>query len=287
MSDLIEATLREQLLAVVEDPSYRPPPLPEVALELMALASRAEAEVGEVVQLLERDAMLAATVLRLVSSPLYAGRAPIRSLREAVVRLGVRGVRDAVFQAALSRGVFSIPEYADTMATVARHGTVTAYLTRVVCRRAGIDAEMAFMTGLLHDIGFAGLLLAVSQMEGDEAPPLALLWNDIDRLHERASHLVCERWGLPASITEVAGHHHHLHTGDLARLAGAVRLADALSERVGAPVLGPLVDGQPLLGDTIEPFDLETACTELGISDVSLSAIVADAQRILPEIVWA
>jgi HD-like signal output (HDOD) protein len=66
MPDLISATLCDELLAVFEDPDYRPPPLPEVAFELMALSARQETNVAEVVSLLERDEMLAATVLRLV-----------------------------------------------------------------------------------------------------------------------------------------------------------------------------------------------------------------------------
>jgi putative nucleotidyltransferase with HDIG domain len=287
MHDLISATLCDQMLAVFEDPGYRPPPLPDVALELMAMATRPHTDVGEVVRLLERDAMLAATVLRLVGSPIYAGRTPIRTLSAAVMRLGLQGVRDAVFHVSLSRGAFSSRDYADTMATVARHCTVTAYLTRVVCRRSGIDVDTAFMCGLLHDIGFAGLMLAVSQVEGEGAPPLVLLWKDIDRLHEQASNLLCERWGLPSHITEVVGHHHHLHTGALARQAAAVRLADHLTERFGATVLGPLVEGSPMRGDATEPFDVETACVELGIEDTQLAAIVADAERIVPDIVWA
>lgn len=286
MPDLISSTLRDDLLALLDDPSYRPPPLPEVALELMALSAREDCEVHEVVSLLERDAMLAATVLRLVGSSIHAGRTTIRSLTEAVLRLGVRGVRDAVFQVALNQGVFSIRDYADTMATVARHCTATAYITRVVCQHSGIPNDTAFLCGLLHDIGFAGLLLAVSKMEGEEAPPLLPIWPDIDRLHEQASHLLCQHWGLPARVTEVVGHHHHLHTGKLARLAGAVRLADHLAQRLGVMVLGPLLDGQPLPGDALAAFDIETACSDLGLQQAALDAITREGEKLLLEIAW-
>lgn len=284
MTDLISTALCEDLLAVFDDPGYRPPALPEVALELMSVASKRETDVAEVVGLLERDEMLAATVLRLVGSTIYAGRTPIRSLREAVVRLGVQGVRDAVFEAALRRGIFALPEYGDTIATIARHSTVTAYITRIVCRRAAIDADLAFMCGLLHDVGFAGLLLAVTHIEGSAVPPLSMLWKYVDALHERASLMLTARWGLPPLLVEVAGHHHHLHTGDSASLAAAVRLADHLTEHFGATVLGPLADGVPMPGDTLEVFDVETACSELNIDGSALKLIIADAERTVPEI---
>jgi HD-like signal output (HDOD) protein len=285
MTDLISATLCDELLQVFDDPNYRPPPLPEVALELMALGGREEANVAEVVGLLERDEMLAATVLRLVGSPIYAGRTGIRSLREAVVRLGVRGVRDAVFEAALRRGVFVLGEYGDTMATIARHSTMTAYITRIVCRRAAIDQDVAFICGLLHDVGFAGLLLAVTHVEGAHAPPLEKLWKDLDSLHERASHMLTSRWSLPAQVVEVVGHHHHLHTGPCATLAAAVRLADHLTEHFNATVTGPVVNGAPLPGDSVDVFDVESACAELNINDAALKLIIADAERTVPEIV--
>jgi HD-like signal output (HDOD) protein len=282
--DLIEEKLRTDLIAVFDDPAYRPPVLPAVALDVMALAESEDADVGEIVRLLERDQMLAATVLRLVSSPLYAGRAPIKNLRAAVVRLGVRIIRDVVFEAAIARGVFQVGEYVDTLASIARHSTLTAYITRIVCRRAAIDGDLAFICGLLHDVGFAGLLLAVKHVEGSAAPPLAPLWPHVDQLHERASYLLVQRWGLPQDVVEVVGHHHHLHTGLTARVAAAVRIADHLTEYFGTSVHGPRVAGELLPGDAIDGFDLETASADLGLDDADLKNILTEAERTLPDI---
>jgi HD-like signal output (HDOD) protein len=282
--DLIAEKLRTDLLAVFDNPAYRPPVLPAVALDVMTVAERDDADVDEIVQLLERDQMLAATVLRLVSSPLYAGRTPIRSLKAAVIRLGVRVIRDVVFEAAIARGVFQTGEYSDTLALVARHSTVTAYITRMVCRRAAVDADLAFICGLLHDVGFAGLLLAVKHVEGSAAPSLSMLWPHVDHLHERASHLLVEHWGLPRDVVEVVGHHHHLHTGITARIAASVRLADHLTEYFDCSIVGPKVDGERLPGDHIDAFDLETASGELGLDDAAVKHILADAERTIPDI---
>jgi HD-like signal output (HDOD) protein len=62
-----------------------------------------------VVRLLEKDQMLAGAVMRLVGSPLYAGRGPVRSLADAVLRLGIRTVRDTVFEAAIKKSMASTP----------------------------------------------------------------------------------------------------------------------------------------------------------------------------------
>lgn len=284
---LIATMLGAELIETFNNPDYRPPPLPSVALELMTLSNRDDASIDRIVRLLEQDEMLAGGVMRLIGSPLYAGRSRIRTLKEAVVRLGVRTVRDLVFETALHQGVFGLPEYSETIEQIRRHSTVTAYVARIVCRHAKIDEEHAFLCGLLHDIGFAGLLFAISHVEAEASPPLLALWSDIDRLHEQASRIITELWKLPSEIQEVVGHHHHLHTGDTSRVAAAINLADQLSERFGASVVGPVnAAGELLRGDAVDEFDLEVSRGELKLSDGAMKRVIEDAEATVPDILW-
>ncbi len=284
---LIVATLGAELIETFNDPNYRPPPLPSIALELMTLTNRDDSTIDRIVRLLEQDEMLAGGVMRLIGSPLYTSRSPIRTLKEAVVRLGVRTVRDLVFETALNQGVFQLAEYSETIEQIRRHSTVTAYIARIVCKVARIDEEHAFLCGLLHDIGFAGLLFAVSHIEAEHSPPLIQLWPDIDALHEQASRLVTELWQLPPEMQEVVGHHHHLHTGERSRVAAAINIADQLSERFGASVIGPVDENGVLLtGDGVDEFDLEVSRAELNLDDAALARIIEEAETIVPDILW-
>jgi HD-like signal output (HDOD) protein len=284
---LITTALRERLISVFEDPGYRPPPLPSVAMELLALSGKADARASDVVRLLEQDEMLAASVMRLVSSPIYSGRSSITNLKEAVVRLGFKLVRDMVFEVALRGGVFDFEEYAETVAQVQRHSTVTAYIARIVCNKVRIDGDQAFICGLLHDAGFAGLLFAVTHFEGSESPPLDQIWSDVDGLHERASGILARLWGLPNSIVEVVGHHHHLHTGEFSKVAAAICVADRLTAAFGADVVGP-VDGQGIAvaGDRVSDVDFEIARSELGLSEQKLEDVQYEAEQLVPQILW-
>lgn len=284
---LIKTALRERLISVFEDPSYRPPPLPGVAMQLLALTGKSDARASEVVRLLEQDEMLAGGVMRLVSSPIYSGRSSITSLKDAVVRLGFKLVRDMVFEVALRSGVFDLAEYSETVAQVQRHSTVTAYVARIVCSKARMDADHAFICGLLHDIGFAAVLFAITHFEGAESPPLEPIWTDVDALHERASGIVATLWGLPQAMTEVVGHHHHLHTGEFSRVAAAICIADRLSMAFGADVVGPADDqGIAIAADAVSDLDFEIARGELGISGQKLDEIQAEAEQLVPQILW-
>jgi HD-like signal output (HDOD) protein len=284
---LISSALRERLISVFEDPGYRPPPLPSVAMELLALSNKADARAGDVVRLLEQDEMLAGSVMRLVSSPIYSGRSTITTLKEAVVRLGFKVVRDMVFEVALRSGVFDLPEYAETVAQVQRHSTVTAYVARIVCNKARIDGEHAFICGLLHDVGFAGLVFAVTHFEGSESPPLEQLWADVDALHERASGVLARLWGLPPVMAEVVGHHHHLHTGEFSKVAAAICIADRLSRSFGADVVGAVdAQGIAIAADAVSDLDFEIARGELGIDEHGLDQVQAEAEQLVPQILW-
>jgi HD-like signal output (HDOD) protein len=284
---LIAATLGAELIETFNNPDYRPPPLPGVALELMSLSNRDDATIDRIVRLLEQDQMLAGGVMRLIGSPLYAARTRIRSLKEAVVRLGVRTVRDLVFETALNQGVFQLAEYSETIEQIRRHSTVTAYIARIVCKHAKVDEEHAFLCGLLHDIGFAGLLFAVSNIEAESSPPLIQLWAEIDTLHEQASRIVTRLWSLPIEIQELVGHHHHLHTGETSRIAAAIHIADRLSERFGASVVGPVDEnGSLLAGDAVDDFDLEVSRGELGLNGQAMDRIIEEAETTVPDILW-
>lgn len=284
---LITTALRERLISVFEDPSYRPPPLPSVAMELLVLSNKADARASEVVRLLEQDEMLAGHVMRLVSSPVYSGRSRIATLKEAVLRLGFKVIRDMVFEVALRSGVFDLDEYAETVAQVQRHSTVTAYIARLVCNKVRIDGDHAFICGLLHDAGFAGLLFAVTHFEGSESPPLEQLWTEVDALHERASGILSRLWGLPDSIAEVVGHHHHLHTGEFSQIAAAICVANRLSRSFGADVVGPVdSQGVAITADAVSELDFEIARAELKLSDQKLAEVQAEAEQLVPQILW-
>jgi HD-like signal output (HDOD) protein len=284
---LITSALRDRLISVFEDPSYRPPPLPSVAMELLAMSNKADARASDVVRLLEQDEMLAGHVMRLVSSPIYSGRSRVTTLKDAVLRLGFKVVRDMVFEVALRSGVFDLAEYAETVAQVQRHSTVTAYIARIVCNKVRIDGDHAFICGLLHDAGFAGLLFAVTHFEGADSPPLDQLWTEIDALHERASGILARLWGLPDAFAEVVGHHHHLHTGEFSRVAAAICVADRLSRSFGADVVGPMdAQGIAIAADCVSDLDFEIARGELGISERKLEEIQEEAEQLVPQILW-
>jgi HD-like signal output (HDOD) protein len=272
-----------RLLRLFASPMYQPPLLPSVALEILDLAHRAEATFDEVVTVLEHDPILAAKVLSIAQSALYAPRSPILSLKHATVRLGMKTIRDMVLEASLHLRVFRAPGYDAVMERLARHSTTTAYVMRAVCRKTAIEAEYAFACGLLHDVGIAACLLALADDSRGEAVPFEALGSVLDEVHEDASGLVTRLWGLPAEIQRVTATHHELVVGGTPHPVNAALIVSehlAIALDAGLEPSGSAQGGRaPLDANPRELF--EDACAALCLDERGLEAVRAEAREIV------
>lgn len=156
---------RKQIVTAVETlftaPGFKPPMLPIVAVEVIELSRRSDVSFDQVVKVIQSDPLFAASVLRVAASPVYASSTPIKSIQEALFRLGLQTLGDLCLEAALSGRVFRAKGFDDLMEATRRHNVAVAHLARFVCKRAAGVADSSFMLGLLHDMGVAAAIVAL------------------------------------------------------------------------------------------------------------------------------
>lgn len=226
----------EQLLEVFRSETYHPPQLPSTAVQLLELAKKPDVQPGAMVALLERDPMLAAEVLRLAQSALYGGTIAVRTLDEAIVRLGFRRISELFLHAALETRVFRAKGYERPMNELRRHSVAVAHLARVLGRETGVVSDSAFLCGLLHDVGIATSLIAIveSTPPGADPPAFEVVWPAVARVHQYAGGLVASLWRFPSEVTFVLERHHDfLVDGHPHPLASLVYLADWVASELG------------------------------------------------------
>jgi len=285
----------ELLTGLLSSPGYRPPMLPGVAMEIMQLAQQPSVQFEEVVAVLEKDPVLAARVLSISQSAFYAPRSPIRSLTQGAVRLGLKTLRDLVLEASLHLRVFRVPGYEKPMERLARHSTATAHVVRAVCRRTMVDAEYAFLCGLLHDVGFSACLLALAEDPRWRQVPFDDLAPVLDEVHEEASGVLARQWKLSEQIQQVVGSHHSVAVGGTVRPANAALVvAEQLTWEAGAGLLPPPEGADPMATATPEPplegLDanwtgvVEEARRALRLDELGLCALRAEAFAMLDEL---
>ena len=234
--------LKQRLLELFRSPTYKPPLLPGVALELLELTRRRQTNASDLVNLLGRDPVLAGQVLSLASSALHSRGAPIRSLDDAVVRLGQSRITELFMQVSLEAKVFRAPGYSEPMDRLRRHSVFTAEASRLISQATSGLNEYAFLCGLLHDVGIAACILALSGPLRDRAPSdFSEAWPVVEETHAGSSELLAKIWGLPPDVALVLGlHDQPLSQGRVHPLAAAIHTANCYAERAG---LGFLSDG--------------------------------------------
>ena len=138
---------------------YELPMIPDMASRILQLSADPAASVKDVVEVVEMDPSLAAQVIRYARSPFFGYQGNIDTIHEAIAR--VLGF-DLVMNIALgisSGKVFNIPDDGP-LGTKAfwRHAVYTAALTqalgKAMPRQMRPKAGTAYLTGLLHNIGF-------------------------------------------------------------------------------------------------------------------------------------
>ena len=230
-----QSEVHAALVRTFESPQYQPPMLPKVATELISLSAVRDVDVQQVVQVLERDSLLAGRVLKLANSPRFGGLVPIQSLRGAITRMGLREFRDLVVEAAMNSRIFRAPGYSDALDKLRMHATATAHAARAVTRFTSFEAEYAFLCGLLHEAGSAAALVALADVpRGQTLRPMNDVWPVVEELHEGLGQRLMTLWQMPVEVAMVIGNHHQLEIGGVVHpLAAIVLVAEHVADGLG------------------------------------------------------
>ena len=188
---------------------YEIPMLPTTNLRLAELASNPTAEIGNMVRLISTDPVLSGQLLKMANSVVFSGQAQAVTLHEAIMRIGTRGLRSLVYTASVHGVIMRSKALGRYAVEVWRQAASTGAIARAVGPRIGIEAERAFLIGLLHDIGKVVLLsiLGRASKSPSEITP-SVVGHLFYRYHQEVGGKVAVAWNLPEEIVSIAGCHH-------------------------------------------------------------------------------
>ncbi|MCU0976093.1 MAG: HDOD domain-containing protein [Steroidobacteraceae bacterium] len=217
--------------------------------ELWSALQREDIDAAAAARLIGGTPVLAATVMRVANSALFGRRGQVGSLQRAVTTLGLDAIRGVVLAASLRHvGRQAVPGLLDGDEWL-QHSVATAIAARRLAeaRLPPPEAELAFIAGLLHDLGWAVFAstqpeamraclaeLAVSPVRGDPGCR-AVEHRHFGLTHADCGALVADHWGLPVAIGAAIREHHGRNAADegISPLGAILRLADAAaSDRI-------------------------------------------------------
>ncbi len=200
----VEQKILQTVLDGVRFNAVKMPSLPEVAMRVRAAASNPNVTVDFLAVEIVRDAALTARIIRVANSPLVRARAEIRSLPQAVLRLGIDYVRDLVTAFALENSFEPrSPVVKRVLREIWANSKEMAALCSVLAQRCKkVPADQALLAGLMHSIGALPLLAAVDEQAGMQIDP-AVLATMIEEIHGDLGGTILRAWRFPEEISRV------------------------------------------------------------------------------------
>jgi putative nucleotidyltransferase with HDIG domain len=239
MTASMTATIRERVARIETMPA-----IPAVFLPLLKMlgSSTEDVDVDQVVRLVSYDNAIAAQCLRVANSPLFGLAQVPRSIKAAVISLGLRRVETILLTCCLGHA-FPAEKWALDPDVFWRHSLGCALVCRKFSEKlTGVDGEKAYMAGLLHDLGFMVNCLVFSKefagaMEcacREEIPLHEAEQSVMGFTHCETGQALAEKWKLADDIVEVIACHHAIEQSHKARsLVALVHLSDLLCRMRG------------------------------------------------------
>jgi putative nucleotidyltransferase with HDIG domain len=232
--------------------AHRPDPaaFPRVALRILELAAEPEADLAELSRAIELDPAVAAGVLAHANSATARALDPIETVAHAVTRLGLAEVARVAAAVSL-RSLYDVQVGAGFQAFVPlwpqlfRHAVVTARLASGLARgRPDVDPQLAYLAGLLHDVGLAVSMRSLTALTLDATLPMrepASASRILHAVHVEVGAEAQRGWRLPGRLRLVAARHHEraLPPGSPLAPVHLVKLASALDLLRVAPQAHP------------------------------------------------
>jgi len=201
------------------------PILPHVAAQAIRFANDPNSDLRRLAELVEADPPIAARLLAVANSVIYSRAVRVSSTRLAIIRLGLEGTRDLLFQVVYASSTVGLPRYQDLVARSFRRSVLCGVAARLISDKMRYRFEYDYLCGLLHDIGEARIYRILANYK--EAIDPALLEDLVVRHHRRAGAELAIAWGLPEPIIEACAHHHD-GPAKASNLVKMVMMADIL-----------------------------------------------------------
>jgi HD-like signal output (HDOD) protein len=230
------STTRENILRLAR----KLPAAPHIFGRLGLLLGNMNADIDNIVRLVAVDSGLTGRVIRMSNSVYYRGEEPVRSLDEAVNRVGFREMHKMV-GVAMSEQLFQggLPVYNLSAEEMWENSVVTALAMETIARVVGEDEGEAYTLGLLRPVGklVLDMLLEVEHpgvccpdSETVELPKWERAWADITS--NEAGAMILEEWKMPEPMYDGILHHYgHDSTGS--RMAAQLHTACWITHQLG------------------------------------------------------
>lgn len=180
------------------------PSLPEVAVRVRQMVNNPNCSIATLEQQVIKDAAMTARLLKVANSSAMSRGTTVRSLHQAILNLGFGLVGSLVTQMAILQTMSQSRDVGRLEGFVASSLRVSSLCHSIASQFPHLDAELASLGGLLHDIGKLPLrefLYKNPEFTVDERLQFELI------LHPYVGAILLKHWQMGSELVEMAFFH--------------------------------------------------------------------------------
>jgi HD-like signal output (HDOD) protein len=272
-----ESTVRETILRLAR----KLPTTPHIFGRLGRLLNDINSDLESIVKLVSVDSGLTARVIRLSNSVFFRGDQPVKSLDEAINRVGFREMHRIV-GVAISEQIFQggLPVYHLSAEQVWENAVVTALSMERLAKASGEDESEAYTVGMLRPIGklVLDLLMQVEQpgvscpeSETLDLPKWERAW--AATTSNEAGAMILEEWKMSPNVC-VGVRDHYKPTAETGRMGAMLHVACWITQQIGKGIQAEVRQWE------LSPETLAFA----GLTEEQAQACAAETQEALTEL---
>ncbi len=200
-----ENELFQTLLQAFMHKKLELPAIPEAALKIRQAINTPGVGSTEIIQIVQTDPVLSAHLVKVANSPLYGTWREIKTVRDAVRRLGLETTKHLSFSLSVKK-LFSARTsiIKDYIHNIYLESTAVASIAFVIAQQLAphLDPEQALLSGLIQKLGLIPILKYIdghpSMMQTTEQ-----LGKSIENLYIPVSTLIFNEWNFDPEFLEI------------------------------------------------------------------------------------
>jgi len=256
------------------------PVLPQIVQELQNVIKKPNSTNDDLAMVIEKDAVVSLRLITVAGSYIHRGRRKIRTVKEAIPRLGSKETLNIVMTIT-NKQFYEIKNHRlkQLREKLWLHSLCCAYGSKAIAQRLDLeDLEKFFLMGLIHDIG---KVLILKALDG-EAPAVKNidmqdLINSIQEAHTGLGGVLLRHWRFPKEFISVATlHEDPMAFPHVAKSVLVTHIANILTRKIG----------YSLFEEDVDLGSLEAA-KRLNISEESLEDIGQEIAALMHEVAAA
>ena len=217
------------------------PTIPPILVQLNKVLADPSSCAPDVAKLIEDDQVLTTRILKLVNSAYYGFSRKITTVKQAVVIIGFRNIRNLVLTAKsfdIYKSCYRKLRRLFDINLLWKHSLGTAVISRKIGELVNYpDKETLFVGGLIHDIGkvveFSCLPDYIPEIFRLIKEDNVSMWTAEQRLfnitHAEIGKVLGDMWDFPPVLENMIAYHHYPHLADeFSREVAIVHIANAI-----------------------------------------------------------